>query len=595
MFANSIQSIMTTKVFSLPPDASIKQAVLLMTEHNIGCIIITANKNSKPIGIITERDVLKLSAHGKDINKITLNDVMTSPVNTVSKNMDLYEAAMYLEKHKFRRIVVTDHEGKLTGLVTQTDLKNHLGAVYYVRLKNIESIMSRDIITAEHDEKLSAITRRMNEFCVSCLVICKDNKPLGIVTERDITHLMASDEDRSDLLASKIIKSSLITISRNTSIYEATNIMKKQNIRRLVVVDGQNLLIGLITETDIVKHLEKDYLESMRTILEHDRNFVNTIKEGLFECSPSIDGEFTWINQAGARILGYKSSRQLIGKKIKDLFVNTHDLEQLFEMLNSKGEARDFNTVLRKSSGRQFNAEATFYFVEEEDNNLMWIEGILRDVTDRRRMEDKLKGYSIRLEKEVKEKTSKISKHNNELKEINAKLHELTIHDGLTGIKNFRYFSHVLDAEFKKAKRYKLPLSCIILDIDDFKFINDRFGHTTGDFALMKTAKLLEDTVRETDIVARYGGDEFTVILPNTNLESACVVGQKILERFKKYTFKKKSEVLGKISLSLGISTLSEEKTKTSKQMLEIADKAMYRTKEKGKSNICTCLDIENI
>ena len=152
MLANTIQSIMSTDVASLPQGVPLKKAVALMSERNISCVIIDQDK--KPIGIITERDILRIAAQDKDINKINVEDVMVSPVNTISRNIDIYEAAVYLEKNKFRRIIITNARGKLLGLVTQTDLKNHLGAVYYVKLKSIESIMTRKVFTAKHEENL---------------------------------------------------------------------------------------------------------------------------------------------------------------------------------------------------------------------------------------------------------------------------------------------------------------------------------------------------------------------------------------------------------------------------------------------------------
>lgn len=592
MLGNTIQSIMNTDIAYLPARSSMKEAVRMMTSKKIGCLIIN-DKKRKPIGIITERDVLRLAAEDNDINKITVDEVMSSPLSTVSRTMDIYEAAIYLEKHHFRNIVITDNTGKLLGLVTQTDLKAHLGSVYYVKLKKIKSIMVREVITADSNDNLLDLTRRMSEKNIGCLVICRGNRPLGIITERDVTRLMANKEHCGKLLAKEIFKSPLITITENTPIYEATRIMQAKNIRRLVVTDGKKDLLGLITESNIVKHLETDYLESLRSIVESDRIYINTIKDGLFECSTGQDGIFTWTNLAGARILGYRSPQRIVGKKVGDIFSDPHDQEKLFNHLKTKGEVKDFDAVLKKANERTFYAEISLYYIKDEQNNLSCIEGIIRDVTERKKMEDRVKTYSVKLEQKVKEKTAKIRKQNRELKRINTKLHKLTIHDGLTGIKNFRYFSHILDAEYKKAMRYKLPLSCIIIDIDDFKLINDNFGHIIGDYALIRTARLLEKIIRETDIVSRYGGDEFALILPNTDFKDAKLVGEKILESFRKYRLKKGSRALGKISVSVGVSTLPDKKIKKAQDLAERADKAMYLAKECGKNNISSCREID--
>jgi diguanylate cyclase (GGDEF)-like protein/PAS domain S-box-containing protein len=589
MLANTIQSIMITNVISSQIGTTVRKAVSLMSEKNISCLIIT-NSDHKPVGIITERDVLRIAAQNNDVASLKVEDVMTTPVKTVSKSMDIYGAAIYLEDNRLRRIVVAGEDGRLLGLLTQTDLKNHLGAVYYVKLKNIDHIMTRNVVTAEDDENLLTVIQRMNTNNVSCLVIGKQNEPIGIITERDVTHLLADRNNLTGLTASEFIKSSIISISRNTSVYEASKLMSKNGIRRLVVTDENNNILGIVTESDIVKQLEKDYVEALRGIVERDRTYIDKVKECIFECSPNIEGIFTWINQVGASLLGYKSPQRLIGKKLKTIFYMQQDLNDLFNQLEKKGIVKDFCVKLKKPNGRSIYAEGTFYFVKDDDGKICCIEGVLRDITERKRMEDKIKKYSLKLEEKVKERTAKIRQQNKELEKINAKLHELSICDGLTGIKNFRYFYQILEAEFKRAKRYQLPLSCIILDIDDFKFINDGFGHPIGDYALIRTSRLLKKLVRETDIVARYGGDEFTIILPNTGFEDACTVGNKILKRFRNFYLKKNSLRLGKISLSIGISSIPHQNIKTARQLMELADKAMYHAKESGKNNMCVSL-----
>lgn len=590
MLANNIQSIMTREVISLQTGTPLKEAITQMSSKNISCIII--NQDSRPLGIITERDLLKIAAQDKDINQLKVEEAMTAPIKTVSHNMDIYQAAVYLEKHHFRRIVIVDDEGKLLGLVTQTDLKNHLGAAYYVTFKPLSSIMTTDVITAEHNENLLQLIQRMNRHNISCIVICKNLQPIGIISERDVTHLLDTPEKIHHLTAEEFVRAPLITIPCQTTIYEAAKLMKDNNIRRLVVMGSQNELIGVVSESDIVKHLEVDYLDHLRGIVERDRTYINTIKEGILECTPGEDGFITWINQAGTKVLGYSEPDKIVGRKIKELFVNPEDFTRLLTVIQEKEIANDFTTVLKKRSGKQIHIEGTFYHVKGEDGKIACLEGTLRDITDRKKMEEKLNKYSDALEKKVRERTAQIRRQNKELERMNARLHELSVQDGLTGLKNFRYFSRILEMEFKRAERYEQPLSCIILDIDDFKFINDRFGHMAGDLALKETAAILKKLVRDTDVVSRYGGDEFTVILPSTDLERARVVGNKILDYFRDFQLMKGQQVLGKISLSIGLAALPNKDIKTHQQLLEFADRAMYRAKEHGKNNVCTCLEL---
>jgi PAS domain S-box-containing protein len=340
---------------------------------------------------------------------------MTSPVEIVSRNMDLYEAAIYLKNHNFRRIIVVNDEGKLLGLVTQTDLKKHLGALCFVKFESIENIITKDVITAGFDENLTTLIWRMKEYDISCLVICENNKPLGIVTERDVTHILSSMEDRDKVFGRKFIGYPLITISANISIYEATTLMKKKNIRRLVVVDKNKCLVGLVTESDIVRHLEREYLGSLRSIVNREIKCIDNIKVGIFECTLGIDGIFTWINMMGAQILGYKTDQEVIGKKIKEIFVDNQDLEILYKKLEIKGIAKDFNTILKKSDNKHFYAEGTFYFIPDEDGKILCLEGIFRNITERKKKEDQLNKYSKQLERKVEERTAESLKTYEEL------------------------------------------------------------------------------------------------------------------------------------------------------------------------------------
>lgn len=583
MLANTIQSIMTTDVVTVAPGATLKTALTRMRNKGISCIII--NRNKKPLGVITERDVLRIVATGIKLNT-KVAEVMRSPVKTVSGNMDVYDAAVYLNRNNVRRIIIVDGKGHLAGLVTQTDLRNHLGSAYYIKLKTIEDIMNRDVITAQYDQKLLEAVETMYERNLGCIIICRGEQPVGILTERDILNF--GQENRMESIQKVTVSQKpLVTISAGTSIYQATRLMKSKGIRRLPVVDKGNALVGLVTESDIVKHLETAYLESMRNIMEKDKIWVNSLKEGIFESTTGIDGVFTWINQAGAIILGYSSPEKIIGKKLREVFVEEEDLVELNNMLaNGKVVAPDYCSVIRRPSGDEIYIEGTFYYLRDEDDKIICLEGTLRDVTDRKRIEDNIR-------KKVEEQTREIKRKNLKLEKLTAKLHSLSIHDGLTGINNFRYFTEMLDMEFKKARRYNLPLSSLLLDIDDFKVINDRFGHAAGDLALMKTAQLLKRLVRETDIVARYGGDEFAIILPNTGLPNALAVVAKILSAFRKLEIKKDSLSLGNISLSIGVASIPDDRIESSRALIETADKAMYHAKQNGKDGACTSRQVD--
>lgn len=168
------------------------------------------------------------------------------------------------------------------------------------------------------------------------------------------------------------------------------------------------------------------------------------------------------------------------------------------------------------------------------------------------------------------------SKHNQDF------LKELALMDGLTKLYNHSYIHERLSEEMSKAKRHKLELSLIMIDLDNFKMINDSFGHNLGDCVLKKVASTIQGLLREEDIAGRYGGEEFIIILPNTNCSSALIVAEKIRNSVKK--LKWETEAL-KISLSGGVYSFAGE---TVNEFIEKTDQLLYNAKNMGKDRIMT-------
>ncbi len=166
-------------------------------------------------------------------------------------------------------------------------------------------------------------------------------------------------------------------------------------------------------------------------------------------------------------------------------------------------------------------------------------------------------------------------------------LQHLSLFDELTGLANRRNYDQTLETQFKLAQRNKSPLSLIICDIDFFKLYNDEYGHQQGDKCLADVAQMIGSMAnRPTDLACRYGGEEFTVILPDTNLEGALKIAEKIrLAVYESGIEHKASRVADVITLSLGVSTYFGQ-MKSSEQLTNLADKALYQAKQKGRNTV---------
>jgi|ERR1051326_359997 diguanylate cyclase (GGDEF)-like protein len=160
----------------------------------------------------------------------------------------------------------------------------------------------------------------------------------------------------------------------------------------------------------------------------------------------------------------------------------------------------------------------------------------------------------------------------------------MSITDPLTGLHNRRYLESRLTEELSRSKRYEYPLSFMMIDIDDFKFYNDRNGHQAGDRALEITAQCLHAALRKVDVASRYGGEEFSILLPQTSLEEAAVIADRIRRKILNTQFPRgKSQPLGAVTVSIGLSSLSSS-LDSAEAIVRAADRALYHAKRHGKN-----------
>ena len=161
----------------------------------------------------------------------------------------------------------------------------------------------------------------------------------------------------------------------------------------------------------------------------------------------------------------------------------------------------------------------------------------------------------------------------------------LSVTDDLTRLYNSRYMNQVLRRETKRASRSGRPMSLLFIDMDGFKQVNDVHGHLCGSKALVEAAALIRSCARETDVVARFGGDEFSLILPDTGRDGAVSVATRIRERIGEHLFLKTDGLTVRLTASVGVATLPDV-AGSAEELIRAADKAMYRVKGAGKNGI---------
>lgn len=175
------------------------------------------------------------------------------------------------------------------------------------------------------------------------------------------------------------------------------------------------------------------------------------------------------------------------------------------------------------------------------------------------------------------------------LEETNEQLRLVSSTDGLTGLLNRRRFDEILQEEWQRGLRSKTPISLLIVDVDHFKEYNDLYGHLGGDNCLKLVAQTLADTLQRcVDRLARYGGEEFAVILPNTEMAGAVQVANRMRRAMEQREVQHfASETCSVVTVSIGVRTVVPCMESTPEHLIESADRALYRAKEKGRNQVC--------
>ena len=198
------------------------------------------------------------------------------------------------------------------------------------------------------------------------------------------------------------------------------------------------------------------------------------------------------------------------------------------------------------------------------------------------------KQENTRLHDRLKRTLEELRIKNSQLEELVLQLKTVAAKDPLTGLANRRAFGHALEQCFADACRYGHDLACIMIDLDGFKNLNDTLGHPAGDEILQRTAGVLEETCRRSDIAGRLGGDEFILLMPQTDMSTARQAARRILDEFVRSArdMLGDSEIADRVSISMGLATLHDSKPANPDQLIAHADSALYSAKQARGTNI---------
>lgn len=327
------------------------------------------------------------------------------------------------------------------------------------------------------------------------------------------------------------------------------------------------------------------------------------LAENTLECIWRLDlnkMKFTYISPAIVHIRGLSVEEAML-EKLEDSFTPEafKKIEQRTSVkapLLSTGDRTSENLWLvdefqqYHKDGSIIDVEISTKYLIDELNNTIEILGVTRDITQRKKLEAELKRETKQkndLIQQLKQSEEKLSKLTKELKENYEALRNISERDKLTGVYNRHFFDQRVVEELERAKRYKVPISLIMFDLDHFKKINDQWGHGYGDEVLVRVATCVQKLVRHSDVFARWGGEEFIVMLPQTTLQEASFAAEKLREAIEKIMH----PAIGQTTASFGVAECIPDETfdKWSTRV----DRAMYRAKSLGRNCVVAWKDTE--
>lgn len=285
------------------------------------------------------------------------------------------------------------------------------------------------------------------------------------------------------------------------------------------------------------------------TLVTKTDDIVVVFDTNLDDGGPHI----TYVNPAFEKLMGYPAD-EMIGQSPNLLNGPNTDKQTRYKINRALRKGKGIRTELQKYSknGQAHWLDINIVPLHDDKGKLQCFASIERDLSRYKKME--------------------------------RQLANMALFDSLTGALNRAAFMQHAEKEFSRAKRYNRSLSVMMIDIDHFKDVNDRYGHAAGDHVLQIFVEAIEEEIRSTDVLGRVGGEEFTLLLPDTTIKSASYLAERVRERINKYPYIAGMHLI-EITASLGVAVMTK-KDNDFKDILNRADQALYKAKHAGRNRV---------
>jgi len=534
-----LKDVVTKDNLHVPSNATLRSLINMMDLNHKGVVVVV--ENNEAVGILTERDIVGFLHQGIDLDETVDKYAKKTLVSTKGDRTVGYALNLTID-NKIRRVIVTDEKNHFLGLVTQQDLLKYVEEDFYRLTIKVKHILkeSKKLISVSPEDRLGKVLKEMVDNKISAVAVVKDKKAVGIITEKDVLKL-ARDNVRLENKVGDYMSLPVDTAYIDTPLVEIVEVMNYKNIRRILIVDNDGLAISIVTIRDVVKNLEGDYSKFIERKLRNAKEILNLLPEMLLEVADNGDEQvIVWANNKVIDRFGHG----ILDKPITN-FLPVASWKKIHATLNKINKIE--NIKLKK------------------DDRILELSGFF------------LKTHG-RMEK---------GRYQLIIRDITEEVRLSTV-DALTNIYNKRFINEFLMKEIERSKRNNKHFSIVICDMDDFKVINDTHGHLTGDIVLKSFAQLIMGSIRNQDVVGRYGGDEFMVILPDADTQTALQIIERLREQVENLEISTLNNRKVRITASFGIATFPEN-GKSPDDLLIAGDERLYRAKSLGKNKVACC------
>jgi len=560
--AIKVAAICQADIISIGLGMPLSQAVELMARHNIGSVLV--EDAARPAGLLTRSKAMQLVLQQKAGGTLIKAD-MLAPVLQVDANLSVDELGLEFISQSAAHAIVVGAAGQWVGIVSQSDIVNSQGLEHDLFLKSLEEITNFNVLRLTPDCSLRRAIERLRSVNYTAMLVGSDTTGWKIMTETDVIRLMADQVNLDQPLAGLALPT-LVSVDSRLSLYNVRRYFREHNFRHIGVEDHAGNVIGLASYGDILRSVELDYIYRLRELL-HDKSralqqsqhnlrlierVINASREGIV--ITDANGNIQSVNPAFTAITGYEAWEAL-GRNPSMLSSGRHDRQfyrQLWHTLEEEGrwQGEIWN---RRKDGSVYPEWLSITAIENDSGQITQYAAIFHDLTEAKRSE--------------------------------ARMQQLSWFDSVTGLANRRLFHDRLQMAVGFAREQERPLALLALDLDMFKQVNDRFGHSGGDRVLKQVADRIEAALGECGTASRPAGDEFYILLTELKAPediTACL--DRISRALSLPILMDEREV--RIRGSMGVAVYPADASEP-EELVRAAEVALQHAKERGRNNIC--------